>query len=134
MLTRELTFPNGIAFSPDEKTLYVANSDPKKSIWMTFPVNEDGLLGTGKVFHDTTNLVATRKGLPDGLKTDQAGNVFATGPGGVFVFAPDGTHLGTFATGEATGNCCWGEDGSTLFITADMYIGRVRLTTKGAGF
>jgi gluconolactonase len=134
LLTKELTFPNGIAFSPDEKTLYVANSDPKKAIWMAFPVHDDGLLGDGRVFFDATSLVATRKGLPDGMKVDQSGNVFATGPGGVFVFSPDGTHLGTFATGEATGNCCWGEDGSSLFITADMYLGRVRVKTKGLGF
>lgn len=134
LLTKDMTFPNGIAFSPDEKRLYVANSDPKKAIWMAFPVNSDGLLGPGKVFFDATKFVATKKGLPDGMKVDQDGNVYATGPGGVFVFAPDGTHLGTFATGEATGNCCWGEDGSTLFITADMYLGRVRLKTKGVGF
>jgi gluconolactonase len=134
LLTRELTFPNGIAFSPDEKTLYVANSDPKKAIWMAYPVDADGLIGPGKVFADVTKLAGTKKGLPDGLKVDQAGNVYATGPGGVFIFAPDGTHLGTFATGEANGNCAWGEDGSTLFIAADMYIGRVRLKTKGAGF
>ena len=68
------------------------------------------------------------------MKVDAAGNLFATGPGGVLVFAPDGTHLGTLATGEATANCGWGDDGSTLYITADMYLGRVRLTTKGRGF
>jgi len=134
LLTKELTRPNGIAFSPDEKILYVANSDPKQAVWMAFPVNEDGLLGAGKVFADVTKLAGIKKGLPDGLKVDQAGNVYATAPGGVFVYTPDGAHIGTFATGEATGNCAWGEDGSTLFITADMYIGRIRLKTKGAGF
>lgn len=134
LLTKELTRPNGIAFSPDEKTLYVANSDPEKAIWTAYPVDENGLLGPGKVFADSTKLVATHKGLPDGLKVDQAGNVYATAPGGVFVFTPDGAHIGTFATGEATGNCAWGEDGSTLFITADMYIGRVRLKAKGPGY
>jgi len=130
----DMVRPNGLAFSPDEKILYVANSDPKQAVWMAFPVNEDGLLGAGKVFADVTSLVGTKKGLPDGLKVDQAGNVYATGPGGVFVYTPDGAHIGTFATGEATGNCAWGEDGSTLFITADTYIGRIRLKTKGAGF
>ena len=133
LLTKEMTFPNGIAFSPDEKTLYVANSDPKKAIWMAFPVKEDGTLGAGRVFADVTSSVPAKKGLPDGMKVDAAGNLFATGPGGVLVFAPDGTHLGTFTTGEATANCGWGEDGSVLYITADMYIGRVRLTTKGRG-
>lgn len=132
LLTREMTYPNGIAFSPDEKTLYVANSDPDKAIWMAFPVKEDGTLGSGRVFSDSTSKVkAGKKGLPDGLKVDNAGNLFATGPGGVLVFAPDGTHLGTFDTDEATANCGWGGDGSTLYITADMYLARVKLSTKG---
>lgn len=135
LLTREMTFPNGIAFSPDEKTLYVANSDPNKAVWMAFPVNEDGTLGKGRVFADSSAAVkAGKKGLPDGMKTDRAGNLFATGPGGVYVFDPDGAHLGTLNTGEATANCGWGGDGSTLYITADMFIGRIRLTTKGHGF
>ena len=134
LLTKEMTYPNGIALSPDEKTLYVANSDPHKAIWMAFPVKADGTIGPGRVFADVTSSVGTKKGLPDGMKVDAAGNLFATGPGGVLVFAPDGTHLGTFDTGQATANCGWGEDGTVLYITADMYIGRVRLTTKGKGF
>ena len=135
LLTKEMTYPNGIGLSPDEKTLYVANSDPNKAIWMAFPLKDDGTLGEGKVFFDATPMAkASKKGLPDGLKVDASGNLFATGPGGVLVFAPDGTHLGTFATGEATANCGWGDDGSTLYITADMYIGRVKLTTKGKGW
>jgi gluconolactonase len=137
LLTKEMTFPNGIALSPDEKTLYVANSDPAKALWMAFPVKEDGTIGRGRrdrVFADVTSLVPTKRGVPDGMKVDAAGNLFATGPGGVLVFAPDGTHLGTFATGQATANCAWGEDGSVLYITAASYIGRVRLTTKGLGF
>ncbi len=134
LLTKEMTFPNGIALSPDEKTLYVANSDPNLAIWKAFPVKDDGTIGEGKVFADVTASARTRKGLPDGMKVDAKGNLFATGPGGVLVFTPDGTHLGTFATGEATANCGWGDDGSTLYITADMYLGRVRLATKGKGF
>jgi gluconolactonase len=136
LLTKEMSRPNGIAFSPDEKTLYVANSDPEKAVWMAFPVNGDGTIGEGRVFFDATKWVGQpdKKGLPDGMKVDQSGNLFATGPGGVLVLAPDGTHLGTFATGQATGNCAWGVDGSTLFITADMYLGRVKLNTKGKGF
>jgi gluconolactonase len=101
---------------------------------MAYSVADDGTLGEGRVFADVTARVGQKKGLPDGMKVDQAGNLFATGPGGILVFAPDGTHLGTIETGEATGNCCWGEDGSTLFITADMNLGRIKLTTKGAGF
>lgn len=132
LLTRELTYPNGLVFSPDEKTLYVANSDPDHALWMAFPVNDDGSLGKGRVFADVTALVkAGKKGLPDGMKVDEKGNLFATGPGGVLVMDPDGTHLGTIETGEATGNCAWGDDGSTLYVTADMYLARVKLSTRG---
>jgi gluconolactonase len=134
LITKEMTFPNGIALSPDEKTLYVANSDPRKAIWMAFPLEEDGTVGPGRVFADVSSSVPIKKGAPDGMKVDASGNLFATGPGGVLVFAADGTHLGTFSTGEATANCGWGEDGSVLYITADMYLGRVRLTTKGRGY
>ena len=135
LLTKEMTYPNGIALSPDEKTLYVANSDPKLAIWKAFPVKPDGTLGEGKVFFDATNLVGpANKGLPDGMKVDSSGNIFATGPGGVFIFSSEGKHLGTIETDEATANCGWGDDGSTLYITADMYLARVRLKTKGLGF
>jgi len=134
LLTKEMTYPNGIGLSPDEKTLYVANSDPEKAIWMAFPVKSDGTIGAGKVFFDATRGVKTLKGLPDGLKVDQSGNLWATGPGGVLIFAPDGTHLGTLNTGEATANVGWGDDGSTLYITADMYLGRLRTTSKGRRF
>jgi gluconolactonase len=132
LLTKALTYPNGLAFSPDEKTLYVANSDPEKAIWMAFPVKAEGTLGKGRLFADVTHLVkAGKKGLPDGMKVDEAGHLLATGPGGVLVFAPDGTHLGTIETGEATANCGFGGDGSTLYITADMYLARIRLATRG---
>ena len=134
LLTREMTYPNGLAFAPDEKTLYVANSDPKKAIWMAFPVEGDGTLGQGRVFFDATKWAGSKKGLPDGMKVDRAGNLFATGPGGVLIFDPDGTHLGTLATGEATANCGFGDDGSTLYITADMFLCRVRVKTRGQGF
>ncbi len=132
LLTDQLTFPNGIAFSPDEKILYVAVSDPKKAIWMAYDVKSDGTIANGRVFFDATSLVGpARKGLPDGLKVDTKGNLFATGPGGVFVFSPDGKHLGTINTGEATANCAWGDDGSTLYITADMYLCRIKTRTSG---
>ena len=136
LLTKEMTFPNGMAFSPDEKTLYVAQSDPKRAVWMAFDVKADGTLGSGRVFADSTAATteAGKKGLPDGMKVDQKGNVFATGPGGVYIFAPDGTQLGLIATGEDTGNCAWGDDGSSLYINADMYLGRVKTSTKGAGW
>ncbi len=134
LLTKEMTYPNGIGLSPDENTLYVANSDPEKAIWMAFPLKDDGTIGPGRVFFDATRGVKTLKGLPDGLKVDRDGNLFATGPGGVLVFDPDGTHLGTINTGEATANVGFGDDGSTLYITADMYLGRLKTATKGRGF
>jgi len=135
LLTKEMTKPNGIAFSPDEKTLYVANSDPDQPVWMAFPMKKNGTLGKGKVFFDSTEMVkAKKKGLPDGMKVDKDGNIFATGPGGVFVFSPDGTHLGTIATGVPTSNCGWGDDGSVLYVTADKDLCRIKTKTKGNGF
>ncbi|MEZ6062011.1 MAG: SMP-30/gluconolactonase/LRE family protein [Planctomycetaceae bacterium] len=134
LLTKEMTRPNGIAFSPDEKTLYVAQSDPQAAIWKSFAVNADGTLEPGKLFYDATDSVGKLPGLPDGLKADVKGNLFATGPGGVYVFAPDGKLLGRLDTGEKTANCGWGEDGSTLFICADMHICRIRTSTNGAGW
>ena len=130
-----MTFPNGIALSPDEKTLYVANSDPKQAIWMAFPVQDDGTLGKGRVFFDATALgQGGKKGLPDGMKVDRAGNLFATGPGGVLSSPPTARTWARFDTGEATANCGWGDDGSTLYITADMYLCRLKTTTRGKGF
>jgi gluconolactonase len=134
LLTKELSRPNGIAFSPDEKTLYVANSDPEKAIWMAYPVQGDGTIGKGRVFADVTEMVKQHKGLPDGMKVDRAGNLFASGPGGIHIYSPDGKLLGRIDTGEATANCAWGDDGSTLYITADMWICRVKTKTRGAGW
>lgn len=134
LLTREMSRPNGIAFSPDEKTLYVANSDRDHAVWMAYDVREDGAIENGRVFFDATHWVPERRGLPDGLKLDREGNLFATGPGGVLVLAPDGTHLGTIETGEPTANCAWGDDGSVLYITANQYLVRIRTTTRGAGW
>lgn len=136
LLTDEMTAPNGIGFSPDEKTLYVAQSDPKAPIWKAFDVNEDGTISNGRVFFDATELAKDEKnqGLPDGLKIDRKGNLFATGPGGVLVFSPEGKHLGTLRTEQRTANCGWGGDGSTLYITADMYLCRIQTATRGLGF
>jgi gluconolactonase len=136
LLTKEMTKPNGIGLSPDEKTLYVANSDPKIAVWMAFDVKEDGTLGKGRVFFDATKWAGKkdRPGLPDGLKVDKDGNLFATGPGGVLVFTPDGTHLGTIQTGVPTANCAFGDDGTTLYIAANHWLARIKLSTKGKGF
>jgi gluconolactonase len=134
LLTKEMTRPNGIAFSPDEQTLYVAQSDPKAALWKAFPVKTDGTLGPSRLVADVTSQVASLPGLPDGMKVDQQGNVFATGPGGVYIFAPDGKQLGRLDTGERTANCGFGDDGQTLYITADMYLLRIRVLTKGLGY
>jgi gluconolactonase len=129
-----MTRPNGIALSPDGRTLYVAQSDGKAALWMSFPVAPDGTTGTGTVFKDVTEMVKTHRGVPDGLKVDARGNLWATGPGGVHIMAPDGTLLGRIETGEATSNCCFGgRNGTTLFITADMYVCRVQTKVQGAG-
>jgi gluconolactonase len=135
LLTKEMSRPNGIALSPDEKTLYVANSDPLRPVWMSFPVKSDGTIGDGKVFFDAGDSVKAKKpGLPDGMKVDIHGNLFATGPGGLHVFAPDGALLGTLDTGVPTANCAFGDDGSTLYVAANHDIGRIKTTTKGKGF
>jgi gluconolactonase len=135
LLTRDMTRPNGIAFSPDEKILYVAQSDPERPLWMAFPVKADGTIGEGRVFFDAKPwLDAGLKGLPDGMKVDTQGNIFATGPGGVNIFAPDGTFLGRVRIGVPAANCAFGNDGSVLYITADMYLLRVKTKTKGLGF
>jgi gluconolactonase len=126
-----MTRPNGIAFSPDEKILYVAQSDAQRAVWMAFPVRSDGTLDKGSVLSDATPMMGKLPGAPDGMKVDTNGNLFATGPGGVHVMAPDGTRLGRIETGERTSNCAWGDDGSTLYMTADMYLCRIRTRTRG---
>src|SRR5262249_28625320 len=135
LLTTAMSLPRGMALSPDENTLDVANSDRKQPVWMAFPVKADGTIGPGKVFYDATDIVKAKKpGLPDGLKVDIHGNLFATGPGGVQVFAADGTLLGTLDTGVPTANCAFGEDGTVLYIAANDSIARIRTRTKGYGF
>jgi gluconolactonase len=134
LLTKEMTRPNGIAFSPDYKTLYLAQSDPKAAIWKAFPVKADGTLGKSRLVHDSTKYVGKIPGLPDGMCVDKAGNLFATGPGGVWIFSSAGKVLGRIDTGEATANCTFGDDGSTLYITADMYFCRIKTMSKGMGF
>lgn len=134
LLTDELARPNGIAFSPDFKTLYVAQSDPEAAIVMAYPVKEDGTLGEGRILHDATAAFKEGlPGLPDGLKVDARGNLWATGPGGVYVLSPEGKVLGRISTGERTSNCAWGGDGSVLYLTADTYLCRLQTKVKGAG-
>jgi gluconolactonase len=134
LLTKDLERPNGIAFSPDEKTLYVANSHGPRPVIMAFPVKSDGTLAEGREFFNANTLKPGLPGACDGLTVDQHGNLFATTPGGVSIFSPDGKRIGMLATGKRTSNCEFGEDGSTLFITADDLLLRVPLSTKGPGY
>ncbi|MDJ0644919.1 MAG: SMP-30/gluconolactonase/LRE family protein [Flavobacteriaceae bacterium] len=130
MLVDSLTKPNGIAFNPDFTKCYVANSDPEKAFWAVYDITPEKTFSNGKLFFDATSMVASKKGLPDGLKVDNSGNVFATGPGGVLVFSPQGEHLGTIATEQATANCAFNQDKSMLFMTAHSYILRLSLKTN----
>lgn len=134
LLTKDIKAPNGIAFSPSEKTLYVSNADPKRAVWMAYDVRDDGTISNGRVFFDATAWTKTKKGVPDGIKVDKDGNLFAAGPGGIPVFASDGTHLGSIETGVVTSNCAWGDDGWVLYITASTAVYRIRLGTRGVGF
>ena len=132
LLTKDLNFPNGIAFSPDEKTLYVTVTDPAHAVVMAYEVNADGGIGNGRVFFDATSLAHEGKpGLPDGMKVDKQGNLFVGGPGGILVLSPAGKHLGTIVTGQTTANCGFGDDGSTLYMAANHHFMRVKLKTKG---
>jgi gluconolactonase len=126
---KDLTRPNGIAFSPDEKYLYISNSDEKHKVWMKYDVNPDGSVSNGRVIADAT--AETSGGLPDGMKVDSLGNIYGSGPGGTWVFSPDGKHLGTIKPGETPANCAWATDGKTLYITATTSVYRIRLLVAG---
>ena len=126
------TRPNGIGFSPDESRLYVANSDNASRVWMVYDVLDDGSLENGRVFADVTGEVA--EGVPDGLKVDVLGNVWGTGPGGIWVFSPDGRHLGSIQPAERPANLTFGgPDGMSLFMTAQTGLYRIRVQVRWAG-
>ncbi len=127
LLTDEMSRPNGLAFSPDEQTLYVANSDPNRAIWMAYSVQDDGSLSDGRVFYDATESVGDGPGLPDGMTIDSDGNIYATGPGGIWIFDPAGNHLGNIEMGQATANCTIGNNGGMLYMTADSLLLRMPL-------
>jgi gluconolactonase len=132
LLVDSVTRPNGIAFSPDGNFLFIACSDPEKAVWYRYSVIKDGTgnvgLGMGKVIYDATSLVATQKGLPDGMKIDSKGNIFASGPGGVFIFNQEGKVLGKINIPDAPcSNTALSADEKTLFITNDMNVLRVKL-------
>ncbi len=129
LLIRDLPRPNGIAFSPDEKILYVADSGPKK-IWMRYDVEPDGSVHNGKVFFDASD--DKRVGGPDGIKVDTSGNLYGAGPGGVWIFSPAGKHLATLHIPERVGNLAWGGPGlHSLYITASSSIYCVKTNATG---
>jgi gluconolactonase len=129
LLVSDLTRPNGIAFSPDEKYLYVDNSQPKKT-WMRYTVKPDGTLTDAKLLYDDT--ADTRPGNPDGMKVDMEGNIYSAGPAGVWIFSPEGKPLGTILIPERVSNVAWaGPEHKTLYITASDSIYRVRLKIAG---
>ena len=133
LLISDIRFPNGIALSPDQKTLYIAVSDPKDTRIMAYDLQDDGTAKNGRVFFNAQPLKSPdRKGGCDGMKVDSNGNIWTTGPGGVLIISKDGKHLGSILTGQATANCAFGgADRSTLYITADMFLLRVKTLAKG---
>ena len=128
LLTRDLALPNGLAFSPDEKYLYVDDTS-KKSV-TRYEVQPDDTIAYGRVFADMSADKAP--GNPDGMKVDKKGNIYCTGPGGVWIFSPEGKHLGTIVTPEVAANLAFGEaNGASLFITARSSLYRIRLKVPG---
>jgi gluconolactonase len=121
--------PNGIVFSPDEQFLYVSNSEPQKT-WMRYRVKTDGTLADGEVFFDATSDL--RAGGPDGIKVDQAGNLYGSGPGGVWIFSPAGKHIAAILMPERVANLNWGGNaGKSLYITASSSVYRIDLMISG---
>ena len=131
LLTTDLKGPNGLAFSPDERYLYVGNWDEKKKVVMRYALRSDGLLADAQVFADLTN--APGEDAIDGLKIDRSGNVYVSGPGGLWILSPTGRPLGTIVGPEHPHNLAWGDaDGRTLYLTAQTGLYRMRVVIPGA--
>ena len=128
-LIKDLSRPNGIAISPDQKTLYIGNSDEKNRIWMAYDIADDGTVSHGRLFANVT--MEKDAGVPDGMKVDSKGNIWASGPGGIWVFSPTGRHLGTIKMPEIPANCNWGDDWKSLYITARTGLYRIKLAVAG---
>jgi gluconolactonase len=133
LIADDLSRPNGVALSPDQQTLYVSMSDAKRPHILAYPLDIDGGASDApRIFHDFSDALAQKlPGMPDGLKVAKSGHVFASGPGGIYVLSPEGGKLGLIATGKATANCNFGEDGKSLFLTSSDMIARVRLKLSG---
>jgi len=126
LLTKELTHPNGIAFDPAEKILYVSDAVPERPRYLAYPLKEDGTLGPARLVYDATSWVSRWPGTADGIEVDRNGNLFAAGPGGIHVFSPEGVHLGSFIAGTATSNSAWADHGRLLYVTAGTGLYRIR--------
>jgi gluconolactonase len=128
LVIKDLARPNGLAFSPDEKFLYVAESGKKQ--WMRYRVQPDGSLTDGALFLAASTDPA--EGGPDGLRVDEKGNIYGSGPGGVWIISPEGKHIGTIKVPERVSNVAWGDkDGKTLYITASTSLYRIKLKMAG---
>ena len=129
LVTKEVPYPNGLAFSADEKHLYIASTRPDK-FWMVYNVETDGSLSHGRKFFDATNIPG--EGVPDGMKVDRAGNIYAAGPEGIMIFSPDAKLLGAIQLPEIPANLNWGDaDGKALYITARTSLYRIRMNVAG---
>ena len=132
LLISDLEYPNGLAFSPDEKLLYVSVSDMQQPHIMVYPVKSDGSVGAGKMFFDASTIPRESiKEVTDGFKIDQEGNLWASGPGGLIIINPAGKLMGSIKTGEVFTNCAWSDDGS-MYMTAGAFVYRIKTNTKGA--
>lgn len=130
LVSKDFTGPNGLAFSPDEKYLYVGNWDEKQKVVMRYEVNADGTMKNGKLFFDMTS--APGEDALDGIKVDQKGNLYVSGPGGLWIISPEGQHLGTVIAPKHIHNMAWGdEDGKTLYLCARSGLYRMRLNIAG---
>jgi gluconolactonase len=129
LLLKDVPYPNGLAFSRDEKKMYVCNSRPDK-FWMVYDVMADGTLANGRKFFDATKIPGD--GVPDGMKVDSAGNIYSTGPPGILIFSPQAKLLGTISFPEIPANMAWGDaDGKTLYVTARTGLYRIRVKIAG---
>jgi gluconolactonase len=127
LLVDSLSRPNGIALSPDEKTLYVNHSDPDNPVLYSYEIAADGSLKNGKILFDFLALAKNANGLPDGLKVHTSGNIFTTGPGGVHIISPEGKHLAAIKTGKSTANCAFDTGQKYLYMNTTDMLTRVRL-------
>ncbi|BDU15327.1 SMP-30/gluconolactonase/LRE family protein [Lysobacter auxotrophicus] len=129
-----LKFPNGVALSPDERTLYVANSDREHPVWMVYRLDAHGNVTDRRVLADASDLAANAEGAPDGLTVSADGHLFASAPGGLLVMDASGKRLGMIETGARVSNATFGDDGRTLYITSHTFVARVRVEARGVGF